>query len=72
MVDAGRAEQFERAGSAAALWQWTHLAAVHDTVAGTVSLYVNGILQGSVAAPPAPGRATASCRSAGLSTAASM
>ncbi|TBO58975.1 hypothetical protein EYS09_14515 [Streptomyces kasugaensis] len=51
VVDAGRAEQFERAGSAAALWQWTHLAAVHDTVAGTVSLYVNGILQGSVAAP---------------------
>ncbi|MFE7314176.1 LamG-like jellyroll fold domain-containing protein [Streptomyces sp. NPDC057555] len=37
----------------ASLGQWTHLAAVHDTVAGTVSLYVNGVLQGSAAAPNA-------------------
>nr|WP_260693760.1 LamG domain-containing protein [Streptomyces sp. BHT-5-2] len=34
----------------AAIGAWTHLAAVHDTVEGTVSLYVNGILQGTVAA----------------------
>ncbi|KUL33810.1 hypothetical protein ADL22_31850 [Streptomyces sp. NRRL F-4489] len=30
---------------------WTHLAAVHDTVNHTVSLYVNGVLQGTAAAP---------------------
>ncbi|MGY4971759.1 LamG-like jellyroll fold domain-containing protein [Streptomyces nigrescens] len=30
--------------------KWAHLAAVHDTIDNTVSLYVNGILQGSTAA----------------------
>lgn len=35
----------------ASIGRWTHLTAVHDTVAGTVSLYVNGVLQGSTAAP---------------------
>lgn len=35
----------------AAVGAWTHLAAVLDTVQGTVSLYVNGALQGSAAAP---------------------
>ncbi|MFE1764029.1 LamG-like jellyroll fold domain-containing protein [Streptomyces angustmyceticus] len=37
----------------AAVGQWAHLAAVHDTVDNTVSLFVNGILQGSCAAPQA-------------------
>ncbi|MEW2435944.1 LamG-like jellyroll fold domain-containing protein [Streptomyces caniferus] len=31
--------------------KWAHLAVVHDTVDNTVSLYVNGILQGSISAP---------------------
>ncbi|MFJ9420281.1 LamG domain-containing protein [Streptomyces sp. NPDC101227] len=37
----------------ASIGTWTHLAAVHDTDDGTLSLYVNGILQGSTAAPQA-------------------
>ncbi|MFI7100860.1 LamG-like jellyroll fold domain-containing protein [Streptomyces sp. NPDC050161] len=35
----------------AGIGRWTHLAAVRDTVNGTVSLYVNGALQGTAAAP---------------------
>ncbi|QIY59398.1 LamG domain-containing protein [Streptomyces sp. RPA4-5] len=35
----------------AAIGKWAHLAAVHDTIDNTVSLYVNGILQGSTSAP---------------------
>ncbi|MEU9489097.1 LamG-like jellyroll fold domain-containing protein [Streptomyces decoyicus] len=37
----------------ATIGRWAHLAAVHDTVDNTVSLYVNGILQGSASAPQA-------------------
>ncbi|OSY38302.1 hypothetical protein BG653_06177 [Streptomyces platensis] len=37
----------------AAIDKWAHLAAVHDTIDNTVSLYVNGILQGSTSAPQA-------------------
>ncbi|QTZ95798.1 LamG domain-containing protein [Streptomyces auratus AGR0001] len=37
----------------ATIGKWVHLAAVHDTVDNTLSLYVNGILQGSTAAPQA-------------------
>ncbi|MGA5631713.1 LamG-like jellyroll fold domain-containing protein [Streptomyces lydicamycinicus] len=37
----------------ASIGKWVHLAAVHDTIDNTVSLYVNGILQGSTAATQA-------------------
>ncbi|MFE7783617.1 LamG domain-containing protein [Streptomyces nigrescens] len=37
----------------AAIGKWAHLAAVHDTIDNSVSLYVNGILQGSTSAPQA-------------------
>ncbi len=52
-TDGGLTAQRVASTQKAALGQWTHLAAVHDTVAGTVSLYVNGVLQGSAAAPGA-------------------
>ncbi|MFF9788560.1 LamG-like jellyroll fold domain-containing protein [Streptomyces nigrescens] len=37
----------------ASIGKWAHLAAVHDTIDNTVSLYVNGTLQGSTAASQA-------------------
>src|SRR3984893_11798484 len=38
----------------AAVGTWTHLTGVYDATAGTISLYVNGVSQGSVAAGSAP------------------
>ncbi|MFE3652401.1 LamG-like jellyroll fold domain-containing protein [Streptomyces sp. NPDC059152] len=50
-TDGGLTTQRVASKQKAALGKWTHLAVVHDTVAGTVSLYVNGALQGTAAAP---------------------
>ncbi|MEU9126303.1 LamG-like jellyroll fold domain-containing protein [Streptomyces sp. NPDC048506] len=49
----GNLQQRVASKQKASIGTWVHLAAVHDTVDNTVSLYVNGILQGSTAAPQA-------------------
>jgi hypothetical protein len=41
-------------------WTWTHLAATYDATAHTISIYVNGTLQGAPVALPAGSAATAS------------
>ncbi|MFF4283447.1 LamG-like jellyroll fold domain-containing protein [Streptomyces kronopolitis] len=51
--DGGLTQQRVASKQKASIGKWAHLAAVHDTVDNTVSLYVNGILQGSTAAPQA-------------------
>ncbi|MFF8373455.1 LamG-like jellyroll fold domain-containing protein [Streptomyces lydicus] len=52
-ADGGLTQQRVASKQKATIGKWVHLAAVHDTVDNTVSLYVNGILQGSTAAPQA-------------------
>ncbi|MFE0379105.1 LamG-like jellyroll fold domain-containing protein [Streptomyces inhibens] len=52
-TDGGLTQQRVVSKQKASIGKWAHLAAVHDTVDNTVSLYVNGILQGSSAAPQA-------------------
>ncbi|MFF7704519.1 LamG-like jellyroll fold domain-containing protein [Streptomyces lydicus] len=52
-TDGGLTQQRVASKQKAAIGKWVHLAAVHDTVHNTVSLYVNGILQGSADAPQA-------------------
>ncbi|MDT0460668.1 LamG-like jellyroll fold domain-containing protein [Streptomyces sp. DSM 41527] len=51
--DGGLTQQRVASKQKASIGKWAHLAAVHDTVDNTVSLYVNGILQGSAPAPQA-------------------
>ncbi|MFI7095882.1 LamG-like jellyroll fold domain-containing protein [Streptomyces lydicus] len=52
-TDGGLTQQRVASRQKATIGKWVHLAAVHDTVDNTVSLYVNGILQGSTDAPQA-------------------
>ncbi|MGW1794228.1 LamG-like jellyroll fold domain-containing protein [Streptomyces tubercidicus] len=50
-ADGNLSQQRVASKQKATIGKWAHLAAVHDTVDNTLSLYVNGILQGSTAAP---------------------